>query len=279
MDAGIQTTHLPDTISERRVIAHPAVFRLGDAGEGLRSSTSTPTGFSALNASLSDGGWPACGLVELLSDAEGIGELSLLLPALMSSRRRDDTARKHLFLLIAPPYLPYAPALADAGIDLADIVIVEAAKLEDRLWVAEQALSSGAVDGVLLWATCVLHDTALRRLKHAATTGESLCWLMRPKHFASHASPANLRLTLQPAPCGQLHLRIIKQRGLPPSKYIALRTRTLHAHLREARTTPQDIPASTPQTARAWLERAMLALSAPATSAASIRHRSIAPDR
>ncbi|MBX3682927.1 MAG: SOS cell division inhibitor SulA, partial [Thauera sp.] len=41
-----------------------------------------PTGFSALDAELPGGGWPAGALIELLADRPGVGELSLLLPLL-----------------------------------------------------------------------------------------------------------------------------------------------------------------------------------------------------
>ncbi|HRG72580.1 MAG TPA: SOS cell division inhibitor SulA, partial [Thauera aminoaromatica] len=36
-----------------------------------------PTGFSALDAELPGGGWPAGALIELLADRPGVGELSL----------------------------------------------------------------------------------------------------------------------------------------------------------------------------------------------------------
>ncbi|MFQ5935555.1 MAG: hypothetical protein ACE5LB_04000 [Acidiferrobacterales bacterium] len=72
-----------------------------------------PTGFSALDASIPEGGWPQGALTEILPLREGIGELRLVLPALarLSSKNR-------WIAWIAPPLFPYAPALASGGINL-----------------------------------------------------------------------------------------------------------------------------------------------------------------
>ena len=64
-----------------------------------------------LDGQLPGGGWPDSGLVELLPNESGIGELRLLMPALAKLSREA-----RWIAWIAPPYLPYAPALASAGI-------------------------------------------------------------------------------------------------------------------------------------------------------------------
>src|SRR3954464_9934120 len=79
------------------------------------------TGFAALDAELPGGGWPGGALIELLPAAPGIGELGLVLPALA----RLTAAGKHAVCL-APPHLPYAPALAAAGLDLTRLLVVRA---------------------------------------------------------------------------------------------------------------------------------------------------------
>ena len=50
----------------------------GSAGAGLAQ----PSGYAALDAALPGGGWPEAALVEVLLAADGLGELSLLLPTL-----------------------------------------------------------------------------------------------------------------------------------------------------------------------------------------------------
>src|SRR3974390_3376207 len=64
------------------------------------------SGFDELDRRLPRGGWPLGALIELLSITEGIGELSLFLPALC--RLAHDG---RYIAWIAPPYIPSAPAL------------------------------------------------------------------------------------------------------------------------------------------------------------------------
>ena len=77
------------------------------------------TGFPALDDVLADGGWPPAGLVELLSEDYGIGELRLLSPALATLSSVDDRC----IAWVNPPHVPYAPALQAAGIDPARVLL------------------------------------------------------------------------------------------------------------------------------------------------------------
>src|ERR1051326_2519764 len=76
------------------------------------SASATPTGFEALDRELPGGGWPRGTLTELLVGRAGIGELRLVLPALAAL---SWAGRRIAWL--APPHLPYAPALAAGGLD------------------------------------------------------------------------------------------------------------------------------------------------------------------
>src|SRR5260221_1044716 len=78
-----------------------------------------PCGFPGLDAELPGGGWPAGALTEILPEHEGIGELRLLGPALAGLSRRGLR-----LVWIAPPHPPYAPALAAAGIDIPEPLLV-----------------------------------------------------------------------------------------------------------------------------------------------------------
>src|SRR5688500_10215557 len=80
---------------------------------------SAQTGYAALDAELPGGGWPVGGLAELLCRTEGIGELQLVLPALAAL-----TQAGHRIAWLAPPYLPYAPALQAAGVRLEGLTVV-----------------------------------------------------------------------------------------------------------------------------------------------------------
>jgi hypothetical protein len=186
------------------LLARPDLRRGGELARV--ASPSVPTGFAQLDAELPGSGWPTGSLTELLPSHEGIGELRILGPALAT------LARTHQRLAwIAPPYLPYAPALAAAGIDLAQVLIVRTRAARDALWAAEQALHSAACGAVLVWPSAVKY-VALRRLQLAAERGRALTILFRPPEVAREPSPAVLRLALHTA-AGGLVVRILKRRG------------------------------------------------------------------
>src|SRR5712691_4592852 len=117
-----------------------------------RVSETISTGYAALDRELPGGGWPAGALTELLGlsrgnePVQGIGELQLVLPALAAL---TGTGKRVVWL--APPHLPYAPALAAAGVDLAHLAVVRAPGRRDALWAAEQVLRAGPCHALLAW--------------------------------------------------------------------------------------------------------------------------------
>jgi hypothetical protein len=193
------------------LLRHPALWRGGDAG----APETVPTGFRALDARLPGGGWPLATLIELLLPAAGVGEIRLLLPALKRLAMVEDAAPRWVAWL-APPHLPYAPALADAGLDPARMLVVRPRAGSDRLWAMEQALRSGACAAVLCWAGTA-DGTALRRLKLAAEEGGTPAFLLRPVAHRGDGSPATLRLALAAREFG-LDVEILKSRGGAPAR-------------------------------------------------------------
>lgn len=170
-----------------------------------------PTGHPALDARLPGGGWPPSALSEVLLAVPGQGELALVWPTLARLSQQQQTV-----VLIAPPYLPHAPAWAGAGLVLGQVQVVHA-NPRDALWAAEQCLRSAACAAVLCWPQQA-DDRALRRLQVAAETGQCLGFAFRELRQARNASPAPLRLQLQH---GQV--RVLKCRGgLPPAQPLPL---------------------------------------------------------
>jgi hypothetical protein len=167
-----------------------------------------PTGWTALDAGFPGGGWPAGGLAEALCRTEGIGELQIVLPALAAL-----SAAGRRIAWLAPPHLPYAPALRAAGVRLDCLTVVRAPGRRDALWAAEQALRSGAFHALLLWLPRADY-AELRRLAVAAQAGPGFALAFRPPETAGEASPAVLRLALE-AEDRQLLVRILKRRGQP----------------------------------------------------------------
>ncbi len=167
-----------------------------------------PTGHAALDALLPQGGWPRRALTELLLPADGVGELALLLPTLARLTCAGATV-----VLIAPPYLPYAPAWQAAGIDLALLQVVDAGP-RDAPWAFEQCLRSGACSAVLGWPRQA-DAQALRRLQVAADTGDCLGFALRDARHAANPSPAALRLQARQSASGGIEWSVRKCRGGP----------------------------------------------------------------
>lgn len=182
-------------------------------GQPLGPAVGTqPSGHAALDAALPSGGWPEAALSEILLAMPGRGELQLLWPTLARLSRAGER-----LVLVAPPFLPYAPAWQAAGLDLQSLEVIRASE-EDALWAAEQCLRSGSCGAVLCWPRQA-SDRALRRLQVAAETGQTLGFAYRPASAAHNPSPAALRLLLE----GPARVRVLKCRGgLAPARAIAL---------------------------------------------------------
>ncbi len=177
------------------------------------------TGFSALDKKLPGGGWPRGALTELLTQQQGIGALRLLMPALAQLSQEED----RWICWVAPPYIPYAPALIDSGVDLSRVLLVHPNAHQDGLWAIEQSLQSGTCSAVLAWPT--LDDvTKLRRLQLAAEAGDALGFLFRPQRLAKKPSPAAVRLLLESESGGCLSVSVIKRRGGCTSDAVQLNT-------------------------------------------------------
>ncbi len=187
------------------------------------AAAAIPSGFDALDRELPGGGWPAGALTEILGAREGVGELQLVLPAVAAL----SWAGKRIVWL-APPHLPYAPALAAAGVDFARLVVVRAPGRRDALWAAEQVLRAASCPALLAWFPDARYEE-LRRLAVAAEAGRAWVALFRPPQAAQTSSPAALRIALQPDG-DALSIRILKRRGAPAAPPLRLPVkRPVHA--------------------------------------------------
>ncbi|MFL6547349.1 MAG: translesion DNA synthesis-associated protein ImuA [Povalibacter sp.] len=174
--------------------------------EGVAPPAIEATGFPQLDAALPNRGWQSGTLVELIPTDIGIGELRLLMPALARMTQSD----RHV-ALIAPPFVPFAPALIQHGVRLDRLLVIQAPKNEDALWALEQVLRCNSFGAALAWPTSV-KDKEIRRLQLAAETGRSIGFIYRAPHAARNASPAAMRLSLQ-ATGSELKIDILKCRG------------------------------------------------------------------
>jgi cell division inhibitor SulA/protein ImuA len=196
-----------------RLLEHPAIWR----GTSVARTEVLSTGFDALDARLPGGGWPRSGLIEILVSRFGVGELTLLLPAL-AFLTRLPLARWCVW--VAPPLEPFAPSLAAHGVVLEHVLVVRAptstqqrtrSRSTPALWAFEQSLGSGACDLVLAWAKKP-RAKEIRRLQLAAERGRTLGVLFRPQQAARESSHAVARMAIEPAAHG-VRLTLLKSRG------------------------------------------------------------------
>jgi hypothetical protein len=216
-----------------RLLEHPAIWR----GRSAARTKTLPTGFAALDEGLPGGGWPHAGLIEILPTCFGAGELALLLPALAAVTRRPEA---RWCAWVAPPLPPFAPALAQHGVSLERVLVVNPPKkvVKGKLssgvgrpatrsppcalrasgggsqsegWAFEQTLRSGACDIALAWLRSAL-PRQIRRLHLAAERGDTLGVLFRPREAARDSSPAVLRVAVEPTAPGA-RVTLLKSRG------------------------------------------------------------------
>jgi protein ImuA len=211
------------------------------------SGTALPvlaTGEAALDAQLPGGGWPIGALTEILQPPGVHSEWRLLLPALARCGQGP-------VVLVGAPHPPFAPALAAQGLAAQRLVWVSTPAAAARLWACEQALRCAEVNAVLAWLPQARSDQ-LRRLQMAAAEYSKLLFVMRPAAAQDDASPAALRLHLQPhtadagsgsgsgagagsaqsatlaqpqVPFDALQLHVLKRRGPPLDKPLHLLAR------------------------------------------------------
>lgn len=213
----------------------PGVWRGGELENVVHATV--PTGYAALDRELPGGGWPVGTLSEVLHDGIGIGEVRFLCKALARAAEGD-----RLIAWINAPHLPYAPALAQAGMALERCLVVRPANREDALWAAEQALKSGVCGAVLFWlpqAERAADYACLRRLQMAAEAGRASAISFRPTSAESLSSPAHLRVVVM-RDNGALKIRIPKRRGPPLIAPVTLGEPAVTRH--KPKPLPQSVP-------------------------------------
>lgn len=197
------------------LLKHPKLWRGSTRQSSASDAQDIPTGYPSITENLPGNGWPAGALTEIVSDGVGVGELRLVMPALAHL-----TCQGRWLAWIAPPYIPYAPALEQYGAVLSRIVVVQTTSVTESLWAAEQILRNRNTGAVLLWSYPA-DDRKLRRLQLAAEVGSS--WGVLFARTSSPSSPAALRLCLSPSSPdsgGASMVRVLKCRGGAPGTFL-----------------------------------------------------------
>ena len=171
----------------------------------------TDTGFTGLNGLLPNGGWPRKSMTEIVVPDWGHGELQILLPLL----RHVQSLEKQI-AFIAPPFIPYAPALEQSGLNLDRLIVIDSGlPAKDIWWVAEKIQRHPDCGVVLLWpdqnsgSGFASADRQLRKLQVAADAANNFGFTFRRGSFSD--TPVGLRLKV--ARCEQgLSVEILKSR-------------------------------------------------------------------
>ena len=181
-----------------------------------------PSGHAALDEQLPGGGWPGNALVQIQQAAHSHAEWALLLPALAWQARQSQQSQQQSgkLVLVAPPYLPFTPALQAAGIAPQRLCCVPQASgrsAQELAWACEQALHCRDVLAVLAWLPD-LPVATLRRLQLAAASHGRPLWLWQSTQTGQaeqHSTPAALRLRLERSSqdAAGLQIQILKRRG------------------------------------------------------------------
>ncbi len=214
---------------------HPDLWRGSELGTYTRPTIRT--GYDALDCELPGKGWPTGTLIELLSASAGIGELRLLRPALVALDPQQPIA------LINPPHVPNIVCWQNWFNAPRSIFYVSTTDRRNQWWAAEQTLKNGSCAALLCWTDTIPH-LALKRLQIAAQTSQTLFVMYRPITAKVIASPASLRLTLEPDRAGNLHVSVIKRRGALHSKLLCL-PRETHNNFMSSQYGDMDRPTPT----------------------------------
>lgn len=183
----------------------------------LALSSPAPTrlssGFPALDTLLG-GGWPLGVLTEVLVAGMGTLEFGLLVPVLAA------LTGTRCAMLIAPPWVPYAPGLAWQGIPPGRVLVVRPPRSRDIFWAMDEALRSAACGAVIAWAAAAPGARGpvfpLRRLQLLAGRQAGLAVLVRSARCRRQRSPARLRLALWAAPPDGLQVEVFRNGWQPP---------------------------------------------------------------
>lgn len=169
----------------------------------IKAKSRRSTGYSALDAALSDCGWPEAGAVEVVADNFGFAELALFLPLL-----KQITQHKQQVAWISPPQMPHLASLQDNGIATENLKVVMAYG-HTSYWAAEQAVRAGNARVLLYWPEVTVTASQRNKLNLQAKASGTLLFVLLSSDDAV-VTNATIRLQLSNAP-----VNILQPAGAP----------------------------------------------------------------
>ncbi|MEM7195144.1 MAG: translesion DNA synthesis-associated protein ImuA [Pseudomonadota bacterium] len=162
-----------------------------------KTHNSIDSGFEALNRILPSHGWPPQSLIELNVRQWGQGELSVLLPLMRHLQQERQ------LVWIAPPHIPYAPALQQSGLSLQQLTVIgrpchssSSTELSPQniWWAAEKVLRHPDCGAVLLWPAS-MDPRQVQRLQSIAGEQQAIAIILTTDTVIDTA--VSLRLQIQ----------------------------------------------------------------------------------
>lgn len=228
-------------VSDRVQQLRQLVRRLeGEGRGGGQERPPVSTGCAALDRLLPQGGLQRGTLVEWLGAESGGGAGTLALAA-----ARQACLAGGLLVVLDRARRFYPPPLAAWGLDLGRVIVVQANRVEDEIWAADQALRCPSVAAV--WGPLERLTTRdYRRLQLAAEEGGVLGLLRRPARLlgqptwadsqwwvraesashAAHESASRQDVPAEPGPASRserrLRVTLVRCRGGPPGPTVTV---------------------------------------------------------
>lgn len=178
-------------------------------------------------------------LVEWLEDSPGSGASTL---ALLIARQAAQ--RGGIITIMDRDKQFFPPAAAALGINLNNLLLIQAASCQDEFWALDQALRCPAVAAV--WAPLKhLEPRRFRRLQLAVEQSGSLGLFTRPLQVRGQPSWSQIQLWVQPRPGNGLRrwrIEVVRARGDRAGRAVELEmddtTGTLRESSHEHKTNP-----------------------------------------
>lgn len=199
-----------------------------------RDSSTVSTGIECLDRLLPERGIRRGTLSEWLAEGCGGGSGTLAILA-----ARQAVCGGGALVVIDPTGDFYAPAVAQQGIALDQLILIRPSRPADLLWACDQSLRCTGVAAV--WCRLErLGDRAFRRMQLAAESGGTLGLLLRPLSAKHEPSWAELRFFVEPLPAvseargRRLRLEVLRTPGGAAGQTLVLEMDDETGHVRLA---------------------------------------------